>query len=198
MSNKRKPRSRTTQHQSLPGESEWPKRIAQILGVGLVVGLVAIVAFSQPELRGVPDGTQAVAIASSEHVSGTVYGPNEVPAGGPMDSIWQNCGFYDGPVRTENVVHSLEHGAVWVTYGAGVPSEDVDALRRFVSRSEKVVVSAVPLQGAPIIASAWGRQIEIDDPSDTRLEQFVNEFTGADTAPERGGRCNGGVGQPQF
>ena len=197
MSNKRKVRQTPT-HAALPGESVWPKRVAQILGVGLVVSLVAIVMFSQPEARGVPDGTQAVAIASADHVSGTIYANNEVPAGGAMDSIWQNCGFYDGQVRAENVVHSLEHGAVWVTYGAGVTSDDVVSLRRFVSRSEKVVVSAVPLQGAPIIVSAWGRQLEIDDPSDARLDQFVNEFTGASSAPERGGRCNGGVGQPQF
>ncbi|VAW05227.1 hypothetical protein MNBD_ACTINO01-358 [hydrothermal vent metagenome] len=197
MSNKRKVRQTPT-HAALPGESVWPKRVVQILGVGLVVSLVAIVMFSQPEARGVPDGTQAVAIASADHVSGTVYANNEVPAGGAMDSIWQNCGFYDGQVRAENVVHSLEHGAVWVTYGAGLASDDVASLRRFVSRSEKVVVSAVPLQGAPIIVSAWGRQLQINDPSDARLDQFVNEFTGAPSAPERGGRCNGGVGQPQF
>ncbi len=197
MSNKRKVRQTPTQA-ALPGESAWPKRIVQALGVALVVGLVAIVALSQPEARGVPDGTQAVDITSADHVSGTVYAANDVPAGGAMDSIWQNCGFYDGQVRAENVVHSLEHGAVWVTYGAGLAVDDVASLRRFVSRSEKVVVSAVPLQGAPIIVSAWGRQLQINDPADARLEQFINEFTGGSNAPERGGRCSGGVGQPQF
>jgi hypothetical protein len=197
MSNKRKVRQ-TPATKSMPGESEWPKRIAQITGVVVVLGLVAVVLFSQPEKRGVPDGTQSVGVTSSEHVNGNVYAANEVPAGGAMDSIWQNCGFYDGQVRAENVMHSMEHGAVWVAYDPNLAESDIASLRRVVSRAEKVLVSAVPGAGAPVIVSAWGRQLQVDDPSDDRIDQFVNEFTGGANAPERGGRCNGGVGQPQF
>jgi len=197
MSNKRKVRQ-TPVHKSMPGESEWPKRIAQIIGVVVVVGLVAVVMFSQPEKRGVPDGTQSVGVTSAEHVNGNVYAGSEVPAGGAMDSIWQNCGFYDGQIRAENAVHSMEHGAVWVAYDPDLADSDIASLRRVVNRAEKVLVSAVPGAGSPIIVSAWGRQLQIDDPSDSRLDQFVNEFTGGANAPERGGRCNGGVGQPQF
>ncbi len=195
---KNKSKNKQPKSQSLPGESAWPKRLAWAGGIALVVGLVAIVALSQPELRGVPDGTSNEAVGDPVHVEGEVYAAGEVPAGGQHSPIWQNCGFYGGEVATENVLHSLEHGAVWISYGENVADDDVQSLRRFVSRNEKVVVSMVPGQDSPIIATAWARQLDLDDAADSRLEQFVNEFTGASSAPEPGGRCSGGVGQPQF
>ncbi|NHZ71068.1 MAG: DUF3105 domain-containing protein [Proteobacteria bacterium] len=122
----------------------------------------------------------------------------EVPAGGAHNAVWQNCGFYADEVNSENAVHSLEHGAVWIAYDPAAGSSLANELRQYVSRNEKVLVSPVPGQAAPIIVTAWGQQLELDDPSDTRLGQFVNEFTGASSAPEPGGRCNGGVGSPSF
>ncbi len=202
MSNKPKSKNKSKNKQSktqpLPGESAWPKRLAWAGGITLVVGLVAIVALSQPELRGVPDGTATEVVGDPVHVEGEVYADGEVPAGGQHSPIWQNCGFYGSEVATENVLHSLEHGAVWISYSENVPDDEVQSLRRFVSRNEKVVVSMVAGQGASIIATAWARQLELDDTADSRLEQFVNEFTGASSSPEPGGRCNSGVGQPQF
>jgi len=198
MSNKRKVQKAPSTTPGLPGESPWPKRLGWVAGVGLVLALVGVVFFSQPELRGVPEGTQIVAIASNIHVQETIYAPFEVPAGGDMDSAWQTCGFYDAPVRAENVMHSLEHGAVWVTYDPNLPESDIGVLRGFVGRAEKVLVSPVDGQNGPIIATAWGRQLLIDDVSDSRLGQFVNEFSASSSAPEPGGRCSGGVGQPQF
>jgi len=199
MSNKKKAKtSAVPTAPNMPGESPWPKRAAQIVGVLVVLGLIGIVLFTKPELRGVPDGTDTVAITTSEHVSGNVYGLTDVPAGGAMDEIWQNCGFYDTQVRAENVVHSMEHGAVWVAYDPNLAPDEISRLRGFANPIEKVLVSPIAGQDASIIVSAWGRQLELNDTLDERLAQFVNEFTGASSAPEPGGRCNGGVGQPQF
>ena len=197
MSNKPKVPTASKQR-STAEDSPWPKRLAWIAGIVLVGGLVAVVFFSQPELRGVPEGTQTVAVGDPQHVEGDLHGEGDVPAGGAHDAIWQNCGFYSAEIRSENAVHSLEHGAVWISYRPGLADEDVQALRQFVSRSEKVLVSPVLGQDAPIIVTAWATQLEIDDASDTRLGQFVNEFSGARSAPEPGGRCSGGVGHPEF
>ncbi len=184
------------QRQAPAVPSPWPKRI--LVGLGTVVGLalVVMIAFQPQPLRGVPDGTEEVAVASGQHVDADIYGADEVPAGGPHSSIWQNCGFYDQPIDAENATHSLEHGAVWVTYRPG----DVDgsALKRFVGRVDKVIVSPVAGQEAPIMATAWGHRLTFDDPGDPKLEQFVNEFKGSSEAPEPSGACNGGVGQPSF
>ena len=38
------------------------------------------------------------------------------PAFGAHLGAWQNCGIYDQPVEVGHALHSLEHGAVWLTY----------------------------------------------------------------------------------
>jgi hypothetical protein len=73
---------------------------------------------------------------------------------------------------------------VWITYDPSLPSNDVQSLRGFVRQTEKVPLSPVAGQNAPIIATAWVTQLELDDPSDARLGQFVNEFSDSSSAPE--------------
>jgi hypothetical protein len=180
------------------GSSPWPKRFVWIGGTALVFGLVAVVFLNNPAIRGVPDGTEQVAVAAAEHIDGDLHDDGEVPAGGPHDAAWQNCGFYDTEVRSENAVHSLEHGAVWITYEPGIAEDQLPELRGFTGRLEKVLVSPVAGQGSPIIVTAWANQLELTDAGDARLAQFVNEFEGSFDAPEPGGRCNGGVGSPAF
>jgi hypothetical protein len=178
------------------GESPWPKRLLWIGGSALVVGLVAVVFLSSPLVRGVPEGTEHVAVGAPEHVDGDIHDDGEVPAGGPHDEIWQNCGFYGTEVRSENAVHSLEHGAVWITYDPGLAEDQVHVLRGFIQGPDKVLVSPVTAQGSPIIVTAWANQLELTDAGDARLAQFVNEFEGSFDAPEPGGLCNGGIGTP--
>ncbi|MCL1692818.1 MAG: DUF3105 domain-containing protein [Actinomycetia bacterium] len=178
------------------GSSPWPKRFVWIGGTALVVGLVAVVFLNNPAIRGVPDGTEQVAVAAAVHVDGDLHDDGEVPAGGPHDGVWQNCGFYDAEVRSENAVHSLEHGAVWITYEPGLAEDQLRTLRGFTGGLDKVLVSPVAGQGSPIIVTAWANQLELIDADDARLAQFVNEFEGSFDAPEPGGRCNGGIGTP--
>ena len=162
-----------------------------------VVGLlVVIVAFSSPPVGGVPDGTESVAVGPPQHVEGDIHADGEVPAGGSHSEVWQNCGFYEEEIRSENAVHSLEHGAVWITYRPDLPSDDIDRLRGFIRSPDKVLISPVEGQGPVAVATAWANQLQLDDVADSRLDQFVNEFEGSRSAPEPGGRCSGGVGSP--
>jgi hypothetical protein len=165
-------------------------------GAALVVLLVAAVALSSAPQRGVPEGTETVAIGPPQHVEGDIHAEGEVPAGGAHDAAWLNCGVYDAPVRSENAVHSLEHGAVWITYRPDLGGDTIDRLRAFHSGDNKVIISPVPELEAPIIATAWANQLEVEDAADARLEQFVNEFEDSLDAPEPGGSCVGGVGVP--
>jgi hypothetical protein len=66
------------------------------------------------------------------------------PAGGPHNPVWQNCGFYDEPVRDENAVHSLEHGAVWITYQPDLPQEQIGKLRDLAQSNRFVLISPYP------------------------------------------------------
>lgn len=179
-----------------PGESPWPKRLGIGVGVIVVLGLVALMLFNANPVSGVPEGTQTIALGPPEHIEGDIYAANEVPAGGPHAPIWLNCGFYDAPVSAENVGHSLEHGAVWLTHLPDLPSDQVGTLRGFTGGVDKIIVSPVPGQSAPVIATAWGVQLELADTDDPRLAQFVNEFKRGRGAPEQGALCSGGVGTP--
>ncbi|MCZ6457608.1 MAG: DUF3105 domain-containing protein [Actinobacteria bacterium] len=178
--------------------SPWPKRMAIAGGVIAIVLLNVLIltgTLNEPT-AGVPEGTEEVAVAAPAHVEGNLYDENEVPAGGEHSPIWGNCGFYSEPINAENVVHSLEHGAVWITYTAEVPADQLDLLRRLARPAEKVLVSPVEDQQSTIIATAWGFQLELGSAEDPRLEQFAAEFAGSLSAPEPGGACTGGVGAP--
>lgn len=178
--------------------SPWPKRIAIAGGVIAIVLLNVLIlsgTLNEPT-AGVPEGTEEVAVAAPAHIEGNLYDESEVPAGGEHSPIWANCGFYSEPINAENVVHSLEHGAVWITHTAEIPAGQLDTLRRLARPAEKVVVSPVEDQQSPIIATAWGFQLELDSAEDPRLEQFAAEFAGSLSAPEPGGACTGGVGAP--
>lgn len=168
-----------------------------VIGFGLIV-LLAFSLVTEEVIAGVPDGTEQVVVDSREHVEGRIYADNEVPAGGPHAPIWQNCGFYDSPVLAENALHSLEHGAVWIAYSPDLGPDQIGILREYAGPNEKVLISPVADQGSPIILTAWGSQLKVQIATDSRVEQFVNEFTRSLSAPEPGGRCNGGVGNPSF
>ena len=121
------------------------------------------------------------------------------PFGGPHDAFWAPCNgvVYPRAVRNENMVHSLEHGAVWVTYRPDLAAEQIRALRTLAQRQTFVLVSPFPGLPAPVVASAWGRQLRLDAPADPRLAQFVRRYRAGPQAPEPGARCTGGVGTPK-
>lgn len=196
---KPKPQPKAPQPPNLPTASDTPARFSgwwkwAIGGVALAV-IVAVsigVGGITPAER--PAGAQQVPIASPRHVEGNVDYDYH-PAGGEHAGIWLNCGVYREEVPAENVVHSMEHGAVWVTYRPDdVTDDDIARLEGLVDG--KVIVSPRADQPAPIMAATWGNLIEPNGADDPELEEFVNFFRGAGDAPEAAGRCNGGVGNP--
>ena len=142
------------------------------------------------------DGVRYVDVASRSHVDGPVAYEQQPPVGGDHASVWQNCGFYASPVPAERAVHSMEHGAVWITYRPDSSAEEIAELRGLIDGRSHVLVSALTDNPSPIVASAWGRQLEVDDADDPRLEQFIVASRLGSNAPERGGPCEGGAGEP--
>ena len=111
-----------------------PLRAAVIGGVLIaVIGafIAVIVVDSRNQVASTsPQGVESFDIQSREHVQGTVSYEQSVPVGGPHNPVWQNCGFYNSPVQNENAVHSMEHGAVWITYQPDLPSDQVEVLKK--------------------------------------------------------------------
>lgn len=147
-----------------------------------------------------PTGVKEYAYASGQHLTKdepqTVQYTESPPVGGKHDSVWQNCGYYPQPIRNENAVHSLEHGAVWITYRPDLPQDQVDKLKKLAKDQTFVLVSPYANQKEAVVMSGWNTQLRLDDMSDKRFDQFVQYYRQGPQTPERGAACTGGTGTP--
>jgi Protein of unknown function (DUF3105) len=192
-------------HQLAPGGGRATGLGAPRL-LGLLTATIGLAAWAFVESGSharttLPSGTHVFAEPNHDHVPGDVRYDHTPPAGGPHNDIWLNCGLYARPVRDENAVHSLEHGAVWITYAPQLARDDVVRLRRFVrshydGRERYLILSPYPGLGDPVVASAWGAQLRLRGAADPRLAAFVARFAGGDQGGETGGPCRGGAGSP--
>jgi hypothetical protein len=164
-------------------------------GVLVLVGIVSFL-WSHRTLPA-PDGVVTYAVATTSHVDGTVTYEQTPPVGGDHSPRWQNCGYYSSAIASENAVHSMEHGAVWITYQPDLNPDQVNRIRQLAAMQDYVVASPFRDQGSPIVASAWGKQLRVDSTDDPRLEQFIRAFRQGPQTPEPGAPCSGGVGIPR-
>ena len=67
---------------------------------------------------------------SRDHTTDPVEYEQSPPVGGAHDPSWQRCLVYDAPIRNENAVHSLEHGAVWITYQPDLATAEREAITK--------------------------------------------------------------------
>jgi uncharacterized protein DUF3105 len=141
------------------------------------------------------DGLTAVHIDPNPVDYEAEYGMNP-PAGGDHFGAWLNCGVYTEPQQNENAVHALEHGAVWVTYDPDVLGEaEIETLRESIPKTY-MVLSPYPGLPAPVVASAWANQVQLDGVDDPRLADFIEKFRQSPDAPEPGAACTGAVDGP--
>jgi hypothetical protein len=173
-------------------------------GVALlaIVALVITFVVTGGSSGSTPTATQVAGIQTfpgltRNHVQTKVTYPQVPPVGGDHNPVWLNCGIYDQPVPNENAVHDLEHGAVWVTYDADkVKGKDLDALRASLPTTFMVLSPYAGLP-SPMVASAWGAQLQLDGPTDSRLADFIKTYWQSPTnTPEPGAPCTGGLDAP--
>ena len=168
-----------------------------ILGGGAVVTVAIIFLLLRPPAPvGILDGMQVYNDLPRGHSEMAQNYPQTPPVGGVHSSIWQNCGVYDQPVRNENAVHSLEHGAVWITYRPDLPAAAVETLRGLARGHDHVLVTPYPDLPHAVVATAWGLQLPVEDASDPRLPVFVARYEKGPQTPEPGAACDGGIGTP--
>jgi len=178
-------------HQQLAQETR--KRRLMII-VPTIIVIVLLGTFAVIRLRPVA-GTSSFGAQERGHDAGTTFtSTSRPPVGGDHNPQFQNCGIYTQPVNTSLVVHSMEHGAVWITYRPDLPSDDVAALQNLVRGETYTLLSPYPGLDSDVVATAWGVQLAPDSVTDERLEQFINRYRGG--GPEPGAPCSGGVSAP--
>ncbi|MFF7894228.1 DUF3105 domain-containing protein [Streptomyces sp. NPDC007907] len=132
---------------------------------------------------------------SRNHVTKAVKYASEPPVGGDHNPVWMNCNgdVYTEPLKNTNAVHSLEHGAVWVTYNADAGKADVDALAAKVKKTPYTLMSPVDDQKDPIMLSAWGHQRTVTGAKDPNVDAFFEKFVQGAQTPEPGAACTNGL-----
>ena len=173
---------------------------AAVLVVAAVVASIVFAPPGPPTYEAGGTGAEITGVKTFEnetaHIAGTVDYPQSPPAGGPHNQVWLNCGVYDQPVPNENAVHSLEHGAVWVTYDAdAVTGDDLATLKSYLP-STYVVLSPYEGLDSPVVLSSWNHQLALDSADDPRIAKFFEEYWRSADVPEPNALCSGGLDAP--
>ena len=194
-------KNRGTQGQQTAGGG--PSRTAIIIGLvilAFLAGFGALIWYDSSQSSGPPDGVEEFDVEQGEgnHTRGPVEYEQTPPVGGAHNPIWQNAAFYEEPVQNETAVHTLEHGAVWITYSPDLPQEGKDRIRELVEGQDCVMASPYPdlPGGSPIVASAWGKQLTVESADDPALENFIQYYRRGPQTPEPNASCTGGTAEP--
>ncbi|MCU6482195.1 DUF3105 domain-containing protein [Arthrobacter sp. A2-55] len=138
-------------------------------------------------------GVQAYPDLTRNHVPTPVGYPQQPGVGGDHAATWTNCGIYSAPVNEGRAVHSLEHGAVWISYKPDLSLPEVGTLTALAKGKPYVLLSPNPGQAAAVTASAWGTQLEVPSAGDSRLPVFIKAYAMGPQTPEPGAPCSGGT-----
>lgn len=121
---------------------------------------------------------------------------NLPPVFGEHYAPWQNCGLYAQPLELGNVLHSMEHGAVWLTYRSDLDEAQVKSLQDLARGHGYVLMSPYSKQVSAVILTAWGVQLVVDSIPDERIAKFIDFYEEGPQNPEPGAPCSGAIGDP--
>jgi hypothetical protein len=131
--------------------------------------------------------------AGQDHVTTPVPYKESPPVGGPHDPTWADCtgSVYTVDIRHENAVHSLEHGAVWITYNPDdLSAADTAKLAALVDGVSGRMLSPYAGLDSPISLQSWNHQLKVDSADDKGIKQFADFLTrNGDFYPEVGASC---------
>jgi hypothetical protein len=169
--------------------------IGTIIAVG-VIGLVALLYLNLREPGEITGIVRYPGLSTAHDDTYVQEAGDRPPAGGIHTGAWQNCGVYREPIHTGHALHSLEHGAVWITYNDSLSESGIATLEGHARGQTHILVSPYPSQVSPVVLTAWGLQLEVGSATDRRIADFIARYQRGPQTPERGGSCAGGVGEP--
>jgi len=167
--------------------------VAAILGYA-VVNTGSGFRTAADRVDGTYDALQVVDNPSSNHVEGSVDYPavaTQPPNSGNHNATPQTCQVYDAAIAPEHAVHSMEHGAVWVTYQPDLPADQVQVLTGLVEGNPYRLLSPYPGQASPVSLQAWGRTLAVPSATDPLVTKFLTDYTSGPQTREVGASCEG-------
>lgn len=212
MSKNRKKNTPRPRGGGVPGGRSFPWSIS--IAVLIIAGLVSVIAYNMvpkaierteaqkyaPSADNPDPSLSIEGVTEIEYAAGNhIQAPQRVaydqtpPLGGAHDQYWATCTgiVYPEPIRTENAVHSLEHGAVWIAYNPdSLNPSDVDALTSQVNGKPYSLMSPFPGIDSPVSIQSWGHQLKVDSVDDPRIAKFITALKqNPNTHPEAGASC---------
>ena len=159
-------------------------------GGGLLVAgaLIALFTFvdpsgvsqtATPEVSG-PDYSREMPYEGAQHhAEGTAleYESNP-PTSGPHWPDPLLDGLYDTEKPDEAIVHSLEHGRIWVSYRPEIGQEAVDSLKGILRAQARVILTPREANDTDIAIAAWTRldAFNVEEISADELEGRILDF----------------------
>ena len=80
---------------------------------------------------------------------------------------------------------------VWITYEPDLPQDQKDELRQIVESPDCLLASPYPDLPTPVVASAWGKQLQLQSVDEPGLQQFIQAYRKGPQTPEPGASCTG-------
>ncbi|QFG67960.1 DUF3105 domain-containing protein [Ornithinimicrobium pratense] len=158
----------------------------------LIVGLVAwAIIRDSPALVDL-SAVEEYENSAQQHTTEPVEYDVMPPVGGEHHPTWFNCGVYQEELPLEHVVHSLEHGAVWLTYQPDLPADQVEVLED-LGEQEYMMVSPLAAQDSPVVATSWDTQLTLEEADQRTLQAFIREYKQGPKTPEPNALCTNGT-----
>ncbi len=133
------------------------------VGVAIAAGIFLVLSFASApggeEQNLGPDYSRAMPYEGAQHFpEGTQLNHESNPP--TSGSHWPDPlldGVYDTEKPEEAIIHSLEHGRVWISYRPDIPQEAIDQLTQIASREVRVILTPRSANETAIALAAWTR-----------------------------------------
>lgn len=177
---------------------KWGSLVLALVVIG-AAGFAGFNYLSDRDLNREPDGVVKYEYSAANHIEGDIdYSAQEdyqgeiPPAGGAHNNTPQQCDVYEGPIRQEAAIHSLEHGAVWITYQPTLAEDQIAELRGHAEGDPYMMMSPYEGLPAPIVLTAWNHQLQLQSYDEDTVERFIRSYKNKrDITPEFGASCSG-------
>jgi len=97
---------------------------------------------------------------------------------GPHYAEWTRAGIYNRAPEDGNLVHSLEHGYVIISYRDEGLRERLVALAEELGLSKLIVTPRESLE-VPLALTAWGKILKLEGIDEPQIRDFVSTFRNA-------------------
>ena len=124
--------------------------------------------------------------AGTLHTDQPVTYASDPPVSGEHSPRPADCGVYNTQVPNENMVHTLEHGAVGILYNPDQDKvDDIETIEELVQSFDSHVFSEpYPELDPPYAVLAWGHMMRLESYDDAATREFIDFFRQGGDAPE--------------